>query len=377
MTTPADPVSATKVADPSLLDRDVAELARRNPGRFWLVLAVVAGLVLMGLSAWRQGWFTPTTHLFVQLPGAVGVQVGTPVKLKGFKIGEIDNIDLEPNLNVKVRMRVVQERMKLLSANASAKFGRDGPIGGRFIDLVPGPLEGKRMEADATLPMDTGNELEDVMGTVKVAIEKLASAIAKVEPILDDTKKLTGEASEMRKDIRSSVTTVLGNMEAMSNELKRVGNTASGVAGKLDGDRKLLVADMQKILAQANAAADSARLALKTLEQDMPQVTAKTKIALDNAGDATRNAVDATKIAVDATKNVAAATSNVQQTTADVQQIVRSSRQDIPPTIRAARIATQDAAEITDGIKRSWPVSGMVKPAPEGHLPLDSFEGQK
>ncbi len=370
MTEPTDPVSATKVADPSLLDRDVAELARRNPGRFWLVLAVLAGLVLMGLSAWRQGWFTPTTHLFVQLPGAVGVQVGTPVKLKGFKIGEIDNIDLEPNLNVKVRMRVVQERLKLLSADASAKFGRDGPIGGRFIDIVPGPLEGKRMEAEATLPMDTGNELEDVMGTVKVAIEKLASAIAKVEPILDDTKKLTGEASEMRKDIRSSVTTVLGNMETMSGQFKQMGNSAAKVAGKIDGDRVALVADMQKILAQANAAADSARLALKTLEQDMPQVTAKTKAALDNAGDATRNAVDATKSAAEAT-------SNVKQTTADVQQIVRSSRQDIPPAIRAARTATQDAADITDGIKRSWPVSGMVKPAPEGNLPLDSFEGQK
>jgi phospholipid/cholesterol/gamma-HCH transport system substrate-binding protein len=372
-----DPISATKIADPSLLDRDMAELARRNPGRFWLSLAVVAGLVLMGLSAWRQGWFTPTTHLYVELPGAVGVQVGTPVKLKGFKIGEIDNIDLEPNLNVKVRMRVVLERLQLLSADASAKFGRDGPIGGKFIDIVPGPLQGKRLASDATLPMDTGNELEDVMGTVKVAIEKLASAIAKVEPILDDTKKLTGEASEMRKDIRSSVTTVLGNMEDMSKELKRVGNTASGVAGKLDGDRKVLVADMQKILAQANAAADSARLALKTLEQDLPQVTAKTKATLDNARDATSNAIEATKYAVEATKSAAEATGNVKQTTADVQQIVRESRQDIPSTLRSARAATQDAAEITDGLKRAWPVSGLVRPAPAGNLPLDSFEGQR
>ena len=93
---------------------------------------------------------------------------------------------------------------------ATAKFGRDGPISGKFIDIVPGTLEGKRIVADATLPMDTGNELEDVMGTVKVAIEKLASPSARVEPILDDTKKLTGEASEMRKDIRQSVSTRAG-----------------------------------------------------------------------------------------------------------------------------------------------------------------------
>lgn len=362
MTAPDHATPPPSPLDESLLDRDVAELARRNPGRFWLVLAVVGGLVLMGLSAWRQGWFTPTTHLYVELPGAVGVQVGTPVKLKGFKIGEIDNIDLEPNLNVKISMRVVQERLRLMSADATAKFGRDGPIGGKFIDIVPGTLEGKRIAANATLPMDTGNELEDVMGTVKVAIEKLAAAIAKVEPILDDTKKLTGEATEMRKDIRSSVTTVLANMEAMSGQLKRVGNSAAGVAGKIDGDRKALVADVQKILTQANAAADSARLALKTLEQDLPQVTDKTKAALDNARDATGNARDATD--------------NIKQTTAEVQQIVHESHQDIPPALRAARAATQDAAEITDGIKRSWPVSGMVSPPPDGNLGLDGFEGK-
>ncbi len=361
MTVPDNPppASATEPRDApnlaqALLDHDMAEMARGNPGRFWLILAVVSGLVLMGLSAWRQGWFTPTAHLFVVLPGAVGVQVGTPVKLKGFKIGEIDNIDLEPNLNVKVRMRVVQERLKLISAGANAKFGRDGPISGKFIDIVPGALEGRRIEAEATLPMDSGNELEDVMGTVKVAIEKLAAAIGKVEPILDDTKKLTGEASEMRKDVRASISTVLGNLETMSLEFKRMGNTAASVAGKLDGDRKALVGDMQKVLTQANAAADSARSALKTIEQDVPQLTRKTKATLDNA---------------------VQASDNVKQSSADVQQIMRDARQDISPALRAARTTAQDAAEMTDGLKRAWPLKNLVPLPAEGSLNLDGFEG--
>jgi phospholipid/cholesterol/gamma-HCH transport system substrate-binding protein len=355
MTEP-DPQTAPKPAQPSasptmaeaLLDHDMGELARGNPGRFWLILAVVSGLVLMSLSAWRQGWFTPTANLYVVLPGAVGVQVGTPVKLKGFKIGEIDLIDLEPNLNVKVRLRVVQDRLKLISTAANAKFGRDGPLGGKFIDIVPGALDSKRIVADAVLPMDSGNELEDVMGTVKVAIEKLAIAIGKIEPILDDTKKLTGEASEMRKDVRASVTTVLANMESMSAEFKRMGGSAATVAGKLDGDRKAVVGDLQKVMVQANAAAESARIALKTLEQDIPQVTDKTKATLDN----------------------------VKQTTADLQQIIREARQDIPPTVRSARTAAQDAADITDGLKRSWPIKGMVQPSADGNLSLDGFEGK-
>jgi phospholipid/cholesterol/gamma-HCH transport system substrate-binding protein len=334
-TTPAIDVNA-------LLDHDMAEVARRNPGRFWLILAVISAVVLMGLSAWRQGWFTPMTHVFVELPGASGVQIGTPVRLKGFKIGDVDAIELDPQLNVRARLRVVSERMPLLGLDASARFGRDGPIGGKFIEVLPGDRSGKRLAAGAMLPMDVGNELEDVMGTVKVAVEKLAVAIGKMEPILDDTKKLTGEAAEMRKDIRASVTTVLANMEAMSGQLKTMGNSAGNVAQRLDKDSIALMQDVNRITTQAEAAATSAKNSLAALEKDMPPTLGQVKEAL---------------------ASVQTSADNVKRITEDVRQMVSEIKSDVPPTVRAARSAAQDAAVITDGAKKTWPVSTFVKNA--------------
>jgi phospholipid/cholesterol/gamma-HCH transport system substrate-binding protein len=361
---PSQPVPAALEAEiAALLDHDMAEVARKNPGRFWLALALVSALVLMGLSAWRQGWFTPMSYIFVELPGASGVQIGTPVRLKGFKIGDVDQIELDAQLNVKARLRVAQERMALLGADASARFGRDGPIGGKFIEVLPGDRAGKRLTADAMLPMDVGNELEDVMGTVKVAIEKLAVAIAKMEPILDDTKKLTGEAAEMRKDVRASVTTVLANMEAMSGQLKNMGVAAGNVAVRLDKDSVALMQDVRKITGQAEAAATAARNGLTALEKDVPAAMGQVKDALASAQ---------------------AATDNVKAATADVRQIIQEAKQDVPPTVRAARSAVQDVAEITDGAKKTWPISTFVNnassPAISGSkdaLPLDGFEGRK
>lgn len=326
----------------ALLDHDMAEVARRNPGRFWLILAVIFAIVLMGLSAWRQGWFTPMTYVFVELPGASGVQIGTPVRLKGFKIGDVDDIVLDPQLNVRARLRIVSERMPLLGVDASARFGRDGPLGGKFIELLAGDRAGKRLVADAMLPMDVGNELEDVMGTVKIAVEKLAVAIGKMEPILDDTKKLTGEAAEMRKDIRSSVTTVLANMEAMSGQLKTMGNSAGNVAQRLDKDSVALMQDVRKITDQAEAAATSARNSLAALEKDMPPTMDKVKEALTS---------------------VQKSADNVKLITEDVRQMVTEIKGDVPPAVRAARAAAQDAALITDGAKKTWPVSTFVKNA--------------
>jgi phospholipid/cholesterol/gamma-HCH transport system substrate-binding protein len=340
--TPPHPTNNSPIDVAALLDHDMAEVARRNPGRFWLALAVISAIILMGLSAWRQGWFTPMTHVFVELPGASGVQIGTPVRLKGFKIGDVDAIELDPQLNVRARLRIASERLPLLGKDASARFGRDGPLGGKYIDVLAGEREGARLAQGAMLPMDVGNELEDVMGTVKVAVEKLAVAIGKMEPILDDTKKLTGEAAEMRKDIRASVTTVLANMESMSGQLKTMGDSAGKVAQRLDKDSVALMQDVRKITTQAEAAATSARNSLGALEKDMPPSLDKVKEVLSS---------------------VQTSAENVKLITEDVRQMVGEIKGDVPPTVRAARTAAQDAAVITDGAKKTWPVSIFVKNA--------------
>jgi len=341
----AEPATGPDSAPDALL---VAR-ARKNPGHAWLALAIVAAVFLTLTSAWRQGWFTPTSHVFIELGGAGGVQVGTPVRLKGFKIGEVDEISLEKNLSVRVRLRIETGKMELLGANASAKFGRDSPIAGKYIELQPGDREGPRLAAGQHLKVDVGSDIEDVMATVKVAVEKLSTALGKIDPILDDTRKLTGEAVAMRETIRTTLTATLANIQAMSVQLKQTGETARTLVGNIDGDRAKVVGDVRGVLKQTDDAAASAGKALKTLETDLPVALDKTKELLENAKSAS----------------------------ADVKQILREARNDVPAIVRSGRSAAQDAADITTGLKNTWPLSGAVKPPDTGPLPLDGFEGPK
>lgn len=350
--TPAAKAPATEVVPGSMASQPdplLVARARKNPGHTWLALAIVAAILLTLTSAWRQGWFTPTSHVFIELDGASGVQIGTPVRLKGFKIGEVDEINLEKTLSVRVRLRIETEKMELLGANASAKFGRDSPIAGKYIELLPGAREGRRLAADQTLPVDPGNELEDVMATVKVAVEKLSTALGKIDPILDDTRKLTGEAVAMRETIRSTLTQTMANIQAMSAQFKQTSENARTMVGHIDNDRAKVVGDIRAVLEKTDAAAASATKALKALETDLPQALDKTRELLENA----------------------------KAASADVKQILRESRGDIPAIVRSGRSAAQDAADITAGLKNTWPLSGTVKSPETGALPLDSFEGAR
>jgi ABC-type transporter Mla subunit MlaD len=308
--------------------------AHKNLGRFWIGLAILSAVGLMGMSAWRQGWFTPTEHLHLELSnGAQGLQVGTLVKLKGFKIGEVDNMTLEPNLNVHISMRVTEEKLALLGADAQVKLSRDTPISAKYIEIIPGAKPQGSLKANAVIPIKEGSEVEDMLLIVKSGVEKLSSALGKIEPILDDAKKLTGEAADMRGHVHSAVDVMLNNLQAVSGNAKQIGQTAQGMATSLDADRAVIMGQVKGLVKTLET----------TVSTDVPQMTSKVKGALD-----------------------------------DVKKITEGAAVDIPPTLRSTRIVTEDVAEITDGAKKAWPISSFIKNEPTAKpLKLDAFEAGK
>jgi ABC-type transporter Mla subunit MlaD len=261
----------------------------------------------------------------------------------------VDEISLNESLVVHVRLKLVAEKMELLGADASGKLARDGPIGGKYIELLPGTRKNGRLSAEKTIPLDAGNDLDDVMATVKVAIERLSAAIAKVDPILDDAHKLTGEAVAMRESVRTSLSATMANVQAMSAQFRQTSETARAVVGHVDEDRAKIVGDLRGVLQQSDAAVESAKNSLKKVEAELPATLDKAKALLDNARDAS----------------------------ADAKQILHEARGDVPAIVRSGRNAAQDAADITGGLRKTWPISSVVKPAGTSQLPLDSFEGRE
>lgn len=309
-------------------------------GRFWLIAALVAALGLALLSAWRQGWFTPTARVFVVLPAANGVQIGMPVKVKGFVIGEVDEVSLRDDLDVRVGMRLASAKMALLGADAKVRFGRDGPIGAKYVDLHPGAPKGARLAAGTTLALDAGTEIEDVMATVKTGVEKLTRTLEKLDPILDDTRKLTAEAAEMREDVRKSLSATLTEIQGMSGELRQTSVSARALVTHLNGDRAQVVGDVRKLLGTVQDTASDVR---DTVRATQSELTPSLKLA--------------------------------REMLADVRAMAGEVRGDVPGLVHSGRSAADDAADITQGLRQTWPISTLAKPAETGALPLSGYEG--
>src|SRR5437764_1157572 len=85
------------------------------PGRFsglllkvnvFLLIALVMVGAFMGLVAYKQGWFVHQSPLHFVTPNALGINKGMPVKLHGFTIGQVSDLQLT-SAGVDVRLSIV------------------------------------------------------------------------------------------------------------------------------------------------------------------------------------------------------------------------------------------------------------------------------
>lgn len=284
-------------------------------GRWLIAGAGLVLLLLVGLSAHRQGVFTPASHLYIVSPGAAGLSVGTPVRLRGFPIGEVDDLDLQNDLTVRVRLRVDSSRMALLSKDTTAKIARDTPVANKHIDLFPNPQEKTRLASEQTIRLESGQEIEDIIATVKGTLEQLNTTLGKVEPILNNVSVLTGQMADMAPQIRLSVAEAAANVKQTTANVKQTSGNVDLLVRDIAEQRTQMLGDVQGILG------------------------------------------------------------NAKQSSGLVNAMLLELNRELPPTLRAGRAAADDAAQMTDGLRSSWPFRSLLGPPPAPEPPqLDSFE---
>lgn len=284
----------------------------------WLCLAIFGlTMILMLLSGIRQGWFTPSTHVYLTLPGASGLQVGTQVRLRGFPIGEIDELELQGDLTVRTRIQIDHQRMPLLSADTLAQVGRDTPVAARHIDLFPNPQQPTRLAAGQSLRLKEGQEIEDLLQTAKQLMLQVNRTLEKAQPILENVEDISTEVAQTMPVLRQSLEKMALHAQSTARQVDLTTQTIGSAVEDLSGKREVWGREMGEIL------------------------------------------------------------SNTRQTSNHVEAVLNAIRKDLPPVLRAGNQIAGDAADLTQGLKQTWPFSSLLKQDKPVEAGLDGFEGSK
>ena len=277
---------------------------------FFFAGAVVLAIMFSLATGYKQDFFTRMTTLYFFSDNATGIKPGMAVKTLGFNIGEVEDISIEPNAKVRVKMSVQSDYMRFITLDSRAKLFKEGLIGESVIEISPGSQQLRQLAHNAVLPFNRGRDLTEIT----------EGLYGEIQPILKELGKTMSAVNNPEGDIQQSLHNV---NQAAKNVQSLTGNLASQLPPLLDKADNIV----------------------KTMNDNLPVLIENSKQSLNNIRDAT----------------------------SDLKQMTSASAQELPQTLHDGRALVKGSLSIVNGVKETWPVRNMISSPQEQPLILDSY----
>jgi phospholipid/cholesterol/gamma-HCH transport system substrate-binding protein len=284
--------------------------------RFMLGAVAVLLLVLLMIAV-KQDYFHRSTDIYFFTPNAQGLNNGMAVKFIGFKVGTVQDVSMQPNATVRVKVSLDNEYVHLIGQDAKARLIKEALVGESVVEIIPGSQQVKQVTRNSVLEFERGQDASAV-------IENLA---AQLQPILTDIHQITASINNPNGDVQQT----LKNLNQASGSFRETFNQFSKLGAS--GNQKL-----DEAYGKLDKALDSVNSSLQVLDKAIPKL------------------VD-----------------NVQSATSDIKKITSESAAEIPSLVRNTNALVQDSQETLGGVKKSWLLNGLFPKSEEQTLPVDGY----
>lgn len=226
---------------------------------FFVLALALAGV---GFALWlaKTSLTTDTQAYDIRFSGSVGgLQIGAPVSFRGVRVGEVGNVEIDPQtLEVVVTVDVKADTP--VRADTTATLGLQGLAGGTFILLKAG-------KGDAPPLQTADGQPRPVIPSEPSPLDQI---IADAPAVLDDVRLTLARINDMLSaENRQAVADILTNVEALTaafgDRSEQIGRTIDNVeatsaelselAGSLKDSTAQLTEDAQATLASLRSTA--------------------------------------------------------------------------------------------------------------------------
>ena len=292
-----------------------------------LALSIAVALVLALLAAilFRQGVFSRTTTLFFMTDSASGLTPGTAVKLSGFRIGAVSAVELEPDLQVTVTLKIPLEDFLRLRKDAKAELRKEDVVQTAVLEINPGKSPESLSPDYPRIAFDRGRSLGQ---TAQDLTDRLA-------PILEDIKALTAMLSDREQGLgpmleKSRAASI--DLAAAAVEMRKLTSETRARFAAVGAQAQGTLGDASAAFSRLDGMAAKAQQSLEKIDNALPGLLVKINGTLDEA----------------------------QAVVKDARTASAAAAESVPRTLRDIQPAAEDAREIFRGVKQSWPIRNML-----------------
>lgn len=276
-------------------------------------LAILAGLKLGAKrDSYTIRWRDATTSLS-------GLDVGSPVKYGGIRVGRVDTVHIDPTDVSIIVVDVSLDHDTPIAEDSKANLASQGITGLKYIELTRGSAKarvrhpGEEIPAGSSLFDNLANQAEEIARKVNLVLDRVADLMSSA------MKDRIGRLIERAEHLMATVDGLLAdNRDAIKHLTQRLEGTSVQV--------EILATELAGTAKRANAVLDRASIVIGAARGTPEQLDAFLK--------------QATALLAD-----------VQRTVAALNGLVAQSRHEILETVGNLRDASENASILTEKLK--------------------------
>ena len=195
---------------------------RSGTGLFLLTGLLLAAGLLLALAR-EKHWGQPRFPVLLRTFNADGLRPGMEVRLSGMPVGRVEQLSLQPDASVLVRLAVEQRHRRLIGPGSRAFQGQEGLVGDHYIGIDPRPLAPGVMPAAQgvmALPYEPGLD-------GRTLIAGLMASKRQVDRTLEQTRRLASA------DVPRTLGAVRGTMASVDRLSAQTGQELKPTLGRV------------------------------------------------------------------------------------------------------------------------------------------------
>jgi phospholipid/cholesterol/gamma-HCH transport system substrate-binding protein len=202
-------------------------------------LLFVVALAMVAAFAWYLGALNPFSNqneITVGYNFAGGIEVGSPVRVMGIKVGKVTSIDFDPNFKtpegeeVKLRVRISISKQAWPTVRKDSKYfiNLAGVIGEKFLEVTPGTTAQAEVEPGAFVRGEDPPRIDQMISQSYGLAGKILSMVEKNEGSISDTlEKMNSLVTNLNK------TLVLLDKTTKNKEIAQIVNNVAIISSDL------------------------------------------------------------------------------------------------------------------------------------------------
>lgn len=177
----------------------------------WFVMIGIGAIVIVILViSLRTDVFAKKFNLYISPPSASGFYIGQPVKLQGFAIGRVGNMELDKEgRGVRIRLTLLERYRSMLHTDGIARIAKEGLIGEDVVELLPGTPANPMVKDGDQLNYETEATIKQLLEDAKPAVRNANTLLRELADLATwlndphgDFRQMTARLNQVSKGIK-------------------------------------------------------------------------------------------------------------------------------------------------------------------------------